>query len=963
MGYRETNDNRFPQMAGLLCAAILILAASSRAAIAQTETSYPVQSEPNPLVDATARVGSTSDPLSNAQTQDYTYEDISETNAGLSTTIFGENFDDGDMGDWDTGPTANETRVLANGGANWGGQTVTCHDGAGQSFEGRDSDGSDTYIQKNLGNLSGYTTRQLSYWWAEQDIEADETCPIEIYDPGNGWQTLQQIGSNNGNDDGIAAGEWTQQTYNLESLSTYGLTNISNWTDIRIRFTWVAALDTSGTDDEWFLDNASVTGTIIDYRLNWEHRVTGIGTDESYKVRIYGYSDAGETFSVKVWNGATWVDNGYNLPTGAGAWVEYQIPASWVIGGAVSIKYDDDTDGDTTSDNIHIDYSEVLGTTAPSFDFSADASPASVTIAQGDSTTSTITAALVSGATQTVSLTGSWVGTTPGGVTAGFTPSSGTPTFSSSLGFSTTAGASVGTFVYRVTADNGSLTRTKDVTLTINQAAAFNYSVAAPSSSLSLVRDNSTTSTITVEYLSGTAASVSLSGAWVGTSPTGIGATFSPESGTPAIGAPFTSTLTFTASPTASGGTFTYRATGTSGSTTRTCDVTATLPPAAPSLSSPGNGTAIDTLTPTFDWDDATGATQYTLQLATDNNFSNIVITKSPLESTATLDESEKLSYATNYYWRVRGSNAAGSGSWSQTWTFIAKQAAPKVTSVTVAGGASYTSSAGVQLTLNAQNSAEMSFSGDGVVWDNWESCQASKTYTVSGADGQKNIYIRVRDNSGDISQTFLTQVTLDQTPPTTTNEAAGDLGADGYKNSVVITLVPADATSGVGSTTYSVDGGEWQTGTTIVISTPGKHTVEYSSIDLAGNTEATKSFDVTVYTPAAPLDLLNYWWAIIAVIIGVGLGWVLVVPKVRASGRLQKIAAEKKEIIGLIKETEAKYYKEGSISRDVFQEVVREHEKRMAELEKEARVLKAKMKKKVKEKKRGKERKTKRRR
>jgi len=948
MAYPETNSARLWRTAGLLCAVILLLAASFQAAMAQTETSYPVQSEPNPLVDGKSRVGLTSDPLSEAQVQDFTYLDIREENIAAPTTA-----------------------------------TYNFSSGAGSNkFAKTNNDVDEPSAPYTTTHFDGSPPEGV---WTEVTY-ADIQSMNQVWQTANGtsgdYAALQYKLTINESASAISNIDITQTVYIQTAATTLGVWvwnfNTSAWVQVGADYSVSSTASpgenftrsiTSGFSDylnasnlmyvivvantankNYYLDYVKFVVTYVpfDYRLNWEHKVTGIGAHESYRVKIYGYSDVGETFSIKVWNGSDWVDNGYNLPSGAGAWVDYQIPASWVIGGAVSIKYDDDTDGDTTSDNIHIDYSAVVGTTAPSFDFSVDASPASLTITEGDETTSTITATLVSGSTQTVLLTGSWVGTTPDGVTRSFTPSSGTPTFSSSLQFSTTASASVGTFVYRVTADNGSLARTKDVTLTINQVGAFNYSVAASNGSLSLKRDNSATSTITVEYLSGPAASVSLSGAWVGTSPTGVGATFSPESGTPAIGAPVTSTLTFTASSTASGGAFTYRATGTSGSTTRTCDITVTLPPAAPSLSSPGNGTAIDTLTPTFDWEDATGATQYTLQLATDNNFSIIILTKSPLESTATLDESEELSYATNYYWRVRGSNAAGSGSWSQNWTFIAKQAAPKVASVTVAGGASYTSSAGVQLTLNAQNSAEMSFSGDGVVWDNWESYQASKTYTVSGPDGQKNIYIRVRDNAGDISQTFLAQVTLDQTPPATTTEASGDLGADGYKNSVLVTLTPSDVLSGVSSTTYRVDGGEWKTGDTFVISASGQHTVEYYSTDLAGNAEAAKSFDVTVYIPALPLDVLNYWWVILAVIVGVGIGWVFVIPKVRASNRLQKIANEKREIVGLIKETETKYYKEGSISRDVFQDTIRGYERRAAELEKESRVLKAKVKKKA---------------
>ena len=44
--------------------------------------------------------------------------------------------------------------------------------------------------------------------------------------------------------------------------------------------------------------------------------------------------------------------------------------------------------------------------------------------------------------------------------------------------------------------------------------------------------------------------------------------------------------------------------------------------------------------------------------------------------------------------------------------------------------------------------------------------------------------------------------------------------------------------------------------------------------------------------------------------------------------------------------EAETKYYKEGSITRDAFDELIRGHEKRLTELEKEERVLKAKVKK-----------------
>lgn len=475
---------------------------------------------------------------------------------------------------------------------------------------------------------------------------------------------------------------------------------------------------------------------------------------------------------------------------------------------------------------------------------------------------------------------------------------------------------------------------------------AFDFSVSASPDTLSVQQAGSVSTTVSVALTSGVAETVSLSGTWIGTAPGGVTPSFSPPSGTPNFG----SILTFETTAAASVGTFTYRVVGTGGDQTHTADVsleiTELLLPVAPSLVSPENGGAIDTLTPTFDWSDAVGATSYTLEVATDNNFSNIVCTKTAIDSNVTLSETEKLSYGTHYYWRVRGTNAAGSGDWSLTWGFTAKLTAPKVTTFEIAAGAAYTNSTSVQLTITAQNAVEMSFSSDGVVWSGWESYRTSKSYTLSGPEGSKNIYIRVRDSVGDISQTSMDSITLDQTLPSTTHSLSGDLGVEGYKGSVVVTLASTDA-YGVESTKYRIDNDEWRTGRTFVVSGDGKHMIEYYSTDMAGNGEEIKSLQVTVYTPTMfPPILIKYWWAFLGTIVAVGVASVFVTRKVRLSGRLKRIGKEKREIIKLMKEAETKYYKEGSITRDAFDELMRGHETRAAELEKEERVLKAKVKK-----------------
>jgi len=365
---------------------------------------------------------------------------------------------------------------------------------------------------------------------------------------------------------------------------------------------------------------------------------------------------------------------------------------------------------------------------------------------------------------------------------------------------------------------------------------------------------------------------------------------------------------------------------------------------------SPENGTTTDILTPTFDWSDVAGAERYTLEIATDNNFSNIVRTKSVIGSTATLSETEKLSYGTHYYWRVRGTSDFGSGDWSSTWSLTAKVTVPKVTSFEIAAGATYTNSTSIQLTITAQNAVEVSFSSDGVIWDGWESFQDSKSYALSTGDGPKNVYIRVKDNVGDISQTSVDSITLDQTSPSTTHSLSGDLGADGYKSSVVVTLTSMDTTSGVESTKYRITGGEWRTADTFVISEDGEHTVEYYSTDAAGNTEGTKTFEVKVYTPTAiPPILSQYWWAILSIIVVAGVVSTFVTRRVRLASRLKRITREKTELSKLKREAETKYFREGSISRETYDTLVKDYERRKVELEKDERVLQARVKRKVK--------------
>ncbi|MFB0499838.1 MAG: OmpL47-type beta-barrel domain-containing protein [Candidatus Hadarchaeaceae archaeon] len=476
----------------------------------------------------------------------------------------------------------------------------------------------------------------------------------------------------------------------------------------------------------------------------------------------------------------------------------------------------------------------------------------------------------------------------------------------------------------------------------------FNFLINASPDSLTVQQGSPVSTTIHVTLTSGLAETVSLTGTWVGVDPGGITLSFSPPSGSP----DFDSTLTFQTTAAATVGTFTYRVIGECDGLTQRTDVeleiTELIIPAAPTLISPENGITIDKLTPTFDWADVAGAISYTLKVATDNNFSNIVYTQTTIESTATISETEKLSYGIHYYWRVRGTNAAGSGDWSPTWSFTAKLTAPKVLSFEINAGSRYTNSTSVELTISALNAVEMQFSNDGVIWGEgeWESYATSKSYTLSAGEGTKNVYIKVRDSVGDIGQPSVSSIILDRTSPSTTHSLSGDLDVNGYKGSVVVTLNSTDV-YGVESTRYRIDNDEWQTGSTFVISSEGEHTIEYYSTDAAGNEEQIKSLQVKLYTPTTfPLILLVGIFSIIAAAV--------VVTSLRLKPpspkkRLKMVMEEKKEALRLKKEAAVKYFKNGSISRGTYDELMRKYDGRMAELEEKERVLRARIKKKVK--------------
>ncbi|MCX6163613.1 MAG: T9SS type A sorting domain-containing protein [Ignavibacteriae bacterium] len=100
-------------------------------------------------------------------------------------------------------------------------------------------------------------------------------------------------------------------------------------------------------------------------------------------------------------------------------------------------------------------------------------------------------------------------------------------------------------------------------------------------------------------------------------------------------------------------------------------------PPPAPILLSPPNGATCVSLTPMLDWQNATGATSYRVQVSISPTFETTVINVSGLPASQYTVNANVLTYNTQYYWRVNASNQYGTSPWSNTLNFTTTPPAP----------------------------------------------------------------------------------------------------------------------------------------------------------------------------------------------------------------------------------------------------------------------------------------------
>src|SRR5438445_2981203 len=173
----------------------------------------------------------------------------------------------------------------------------------------------------------------------------------------------------------------------------------------------------------------------------------------------------------------------------------------------------------------------------------------------------------------------------------------------------------------------------------------------------------------------------------------------------------------------------------------------------------------------------------------------------------------------------------------------------PPVASASLSGttGAANWFVSHVNVTLSATDDssgvAAIHFRTDGGAWQLY-----AKPVAVS-AEGSHSIDYYATDLAGNNESSHTATFHIDTVAPVTLAQVAGTLAGDGsYVSSVTVTLTASDATSGVQSEQYRVDGGPWRTySVPFTLGANGTHMLDYFATDVAGSAESVRGLSIRI--------------------------------------------------------------------------------------------------------------------
>ncbi len=200
----------------------------------------------------------------------------------------------------------------------------------------------------------------------------------------------------------------------------------------------------------------------------------------------------------------------------------------------------------------------------------------------------------------------------------------------------------------------------------------------------------------------------------------------------------------------------------------------------------------------TIEWLDLFNTTTYTLQVATDKDFT--APTEILVVAPATSQDVTNLVDGTTYWYRLQANKSGMLTAWSDATSSTQDATLPTGTIQIGDGATTFTTTNDVELTLAATDPLpaaglasgvkDMRFSEDGsTTWTAWEAYATSRAWTFSAAaDGVRTVTVEFRDNAGN-TKTATASITVDLGRPavvSTTPALLGPTNADSINTQVV---------------------------------------------------------------------------------------------------------------------------------------------------------------------------------
>ncbi|MBM4236960.1 MAG: C1 family peptidase, partial [Euryarchaeota archaeon] len=169
-----------------------------------------------------------------------------------------------------------------------------------------------------------------------------------------------------------------------------------------------------------------------------------------------------------------------------------------------------------------------------------------------------------------------------------------------------------------------------------------------------------------------------------------------------------------------------------------------------------------------------------------------------------------------------------------------------------------------VSITLDAiDNGSGVQFTLYAVDGGGWQTYTGE--FSIAG-DGNHTLDYYSVDNVDNAEATHSATFMIDVSSPVTSASLSGALGSGGwYVSNVTIALTASPGPSGLLMTKYRIDGGLWHTyASPFGLTSEGLHSVDYYSVDEAGNSEASKSLEVGIdrVAPSTSAEVVGEEWS-----------------------------------------------------------------------------------------------------